>query len=329
MRSKPTPVSMFALGQVGERSVRAAEVLHEHEVPELRGSARRRRVGRSSVRPELGAAVAEQLASTDRRDPCRPSPRSCPCRPGADPLRRERRRRRAQISLGLVVAGVDRDPDAVAVEAEHLGDELPRPRDRFGLEVVTEAPVAEHLEEAEMTSRAADVVEVVVLASGPHAFLDRRGPRWAERRLLFAEEVRDELHHPRVGEHRRGRMVRDQAGRRHERVVLVLPEAAQVRRRSAARMVESGYRPAGTRRMDLHGALRSPHATGRPGPSIVGRRPREISVRASAWLAAPLPARASAARPSARRRGRCAPSCVRRRRPVEPPRPACSARPPV
>ena len=50
--------------------------------------------------------------------------------------------------LGLVVGDVDGDPDAVAVEAEHLGDELPRPRDGVGLEVVAEAEVAEHLEEA-------------------------------------------------------------------------------------------------------------------------------------------------------------------------------------
>ena len=49
--------------------------------------------------------------------------------------------------LGLVVGVVHRDPDAVGVEAEHLGDELPRPRDGVGLEVVAEAEVAEHLEE--------------------------------------------------------------------------------------------------------------------------------------------------------------------------------------
>jgi hypothetical protein len=43
------------------------------------------------------------------------------------------------------------DPDAVAVEAQDLGGELPRPTDRLGLEVVAEGEVAEHLEEAEVT----------------------------------------------------------------------------------------------------------------------------------------------------------------------------------
>src|SRR6185503_12296591 len=45
----------------------------------------------------------------------------------------------------LVVAQVDRDPQPLGVEAHDLRDQLPGPRDRVGLEVVTEAEVAEHL----------------------------------------------------------------------------------------------------------------------------------------------------------------------------------------
>ena len=73
--------------------------------------------------------------------------------------------------LGLVVADVDGDPHAVGVEPERSGEQLPRPADGLGLEVVAEAPVAEHLEEAEVPGGAADGVEVVVLAAGPHALL--------------------------------------------------------------------------------------------------------------------------------------------------------------
>ena len=97
--------------------------------------------------------------------------------------------------LGLVVGLVDRDPEPVGVEAEHLGVELPGERDRLGLEVVAEAEVAEHLEEREVAVRAADVVEVVVLAAGPDALLARRGPR--VRRRLLAGEVRLERDHAR------------------------------------------------------------------------------------------------------------------------------------
>ena len=81
-----------------------------------------------------------------------------------------------QMLLGLVVVLVHRDPQAVGVELQHLGVELPRPRDRLGLEVVAEAEVAEHLEEREVAVGAADVVEVVVLAAGADALLRPRPP---------------------------------------------------------------------------------------------------------------------------------------------------------
>ena len=93
------------------------------------------------------------------------------------------------------------------------GDELPAPRDRRLLEVVAEAEVAEHLEEHEVALGAADVVEVVVLAAGAGALLRTDGA--LVRRLLVADEVRLERHHARdVEQH--GRIVRDEARRRHE-----------------------------------------------------------------------------------------------------------------
>ena len=75
----------------------------------------------------------------------------------------------------LVVVGVHGDPEAVAVEAEALGEQLPGPRDGLGLEVVTEAEVAEHLEEAQVLGRTPDLLDVVVLAADPHALLHRHG----------------------------------------------------------------------------------------------------------------------------------------------------------
>ena len=69
-----------------------------------------------------------------------------------------------------------------------------------------------------VTSGAANVVEVVVLATGPDALLHGRGPWRAERCLLLADEVRDERHHPGVREHRGGRVVRDQPCGRHRGV---------------------------------------------------------------------------------------------------------------
>ena len=110
-------------------------------------------------------------------------------------------------------------------------DEVPAPRDGRLLEVVAEAEVAEHLEEHEVTLRAADVVEVVVLAAGAGALLRADGP--LVRRLLVADEVRLERHHAgHVEQHRR--IVRDQARRGHERVAL---------RREEARGRSRGARP--------------------------------------------------------------------------------------
>ena len=86
------------------------------------------------------------------------------------------------------------------------------------LEVVAEAEVAEHLEEHEVALGAADVVEVVVLAARPGALLRADGA--LVRRHLVADEVRLERHHPGDREHHR-RVVRDQACRRHHRVLLL------------------------------------------------------------------------------------------------------------
>ena len=113
------------------------------------------------------------------------------------------------------------DPEPVGVEPEQVGDHVPGHRDGLGLEVVAEAEVAEHLEEAEVAGVAADLLEVGVLAAGPHALLHGGGP--GERRLLLAEEVGLERHHARHREEQVG-VVRDEAGRRHDRVAPLLEE---------------------------------------------------------------------------------------------------------
>ena len=51
------------------------------------------------------------------------------------------------------------------------GQQFPRPGDGLGLEVVAEAPVAQHLEERVVVGVVADVFQVVVLAAGADALL--------------------------------------------------------------------------------------------------------------------------------------------------------------
>ena len=70
------------------------------------------------------------------------------------------------------------------------GQEVPRPVDGVALEVVAEAPVAEHLEEGVVPWRPADLLEVVVLAG--HA-QDSAGSRRPACTTVFSAPVRTSL----------------------------------------------------------------------------------------------------------------------------------------
>ena len=88
--------------------------------------------------------------------------------------------------------------------------------DRLALEVVAEAPVAEHLEEGVVARRPADLLEVVVLARDAQAALvvDRA----VVRARLGADEDVLELDHPRIREQERGVTGRDEARAGHGRM---------------------------------------------------------------------------------------------------------------
>ena len=132
--------------------------------------------------------------------------------------------------LGFIVTVVHRDPKAFRIESEHIGVELPRKRDRFSLEVVTEAEVPQHLEEAEVAIRSADVVQVVVLATRPHTLLARGRTR--VRRRLLTVEVRDERQHSGDGE-QDTLVVRDQTRARHDRMTAL----REVLKKGASKLV--------------------------------------------------------------------------------------------
>ncbi len=87
------------------------------------------------------------------------------------------------------------------VEREIARQQLPGEQDRALLEIIAEGEIAEHLEEGVVARGVADIVEIVVLAAGAHAFL-RRG-RAQGFRLLGAGEHVLERHHAGIGEHQR------------------------------------------------------------------------------------------------------------------------------
>ncbi len=119
----------------------------------------------------------------------------------------------------LLVAAEDGDPDPLRVHAEALGRELPAPGDRLLLEVVAEAPVAEHLEEGEVAGGVADLLDV----GGAEALLHVGEAR--RRRLFAAEEVGLEGLHAGRGQQHRGVVGRGhQRGRGHDLVPALLEE---------------------------------------------------------------------------------------------------------
>ncbi len=206
--------------QVDERAVRLPVGLHEHEVPDL-DVALLAALGRAAARTPLGALVIPDLGAG-------------PARPGgallhlpevvlAHPLHSfgGEADHVAPDLDGFVVVHVHAGPQPVGVEAEHLGHQVPRVGDGGFLEVVAEAEVAQHLEERDVPGGGADDLDV----AGAEALLHARGPRPGRR--LLAQEDGDELVHPRVGQQRRGRVVRDQAGRRDRRVAAVDEELGE------------------------------------------------------------------------------------------------------
>ncbi len=152
-RSKPMPVSTCLAGSGVERAVGLAVELDEDEVPDLDDvgiaavdEACRRRgppCGRcgSRVHGPHGpvSPISQKLSFFVARQRCAPRDRC---------LRQRSRASSSGVEPRLRVAARSRSRRAASgSRPQTFGQQLPRPVDRLGLEVVAEGPVAEHLEE--------------------------------------------------------------------------------------------------------------------------------------------------------------------------------------
>ena len=120
-------------------------------------------------------------------------------------------RRRAPFdpeALGLVVVGVDREPEPLNRQAQFVDQQMPGKVDGFLLEVVAKGEVAQHLEKGVVARAGTDVLQVVVLAADAHALLRCGGAVVGP--LLQAHEDILELDHAGVDQQQRRIVVRHQ-----------------------------------------------------------------------------------------------------------------------
>ena len=128
--------------------------------------------------------------------------------------------------FGFVVGLMDCDPKTFWVKAENLCHQFPRPWDCVFFEVVTKTEVAKHLEKDKVTLCTTNIIKVIVLATSADTLLNRDGA--VVRRYFITHEVRLEGHHS--GHRKEQRLVvRDKAGRRHNRMRTVTKELRKSR----------------------------------------------------------------------------------------------------
>ena len=119
---------------------------------------------------------------------------------------------------GFVVVLEHGEVELFSRKAQNLGRELVGPSAHLVLEVLAEAEVAHHLEEAQVAG-IANVVDVV----GAHALLGSGGADVLAVELLLMKEVGLELNHTRAGKQKR-RIVGDKRRRGHALTALFLEE---------------------------------------------------------------------------------------------------------
>ena len=205
------------LRQVDALAARQLLVLHEDEIPDLDeavavGVRRARRPAR-----DVRAVVVEDFRARAAGADVAHLPEIVGAGDADDLLVRQSRDLLPELER-LIVVDIDGDGQAILGQPEILGDQIPGELDGAVLEVIAEREVAEHLEERVVARGVADIVEVVVLAAGAHAFLRGRGLRIGA--LFEAGEDVLELHHPGIGEHQGRVVARHQRRRRHHGVAV-------------------------------------------------------------------------------------------------------------
>ncbi len=271
-------------------AVRSLVELHEDEVPELAPARTLLGMVRHAVRTlgELDAPVEVDLRARSARPGVGHAPEvlvvaGLDIAPACHALIRQADLLRPDVP-GDVVVLVRGRGQPIGGDAQVDGQELPGPLDRLALEVIAEAPVAEHLEERVVAWRAPDLLEVVVLAGHAQAALDVDRARVGD--LRGAGQHLLELDHARVREEERLVAGRHEAGAGHHRVSAFGEELDEAAAELGSRQRPDAWVRRGGR--DGHPPMVRNSPTG-PWPSA-GRR-RRLRTRRGRWRRAPGPPR--------------------------------------
>ncbi len=193
-------------------------ILHEHEIPDLDEAVAFGIGAAGRAARNAGPVVVENFRARSARSGIAHRPEIVAAG-DADNLVVGEARDLAPERGRLVIVGEHGDEQPILGKRKVAGEKLPGEEDRALLEIIAEGEIAEHFEEGVMARGVADIVEVVVLAAGAHAFLRRGRPR--RFRLLGPGEHVLERHHAGIGEHQRRVVARHERRRRHHQVIVV------------------------------------------------------------------------------------------------------------
>ncbi len=103
---------------------------------------------------------------------------------------------------------VDGHPQFLCLQPHGLRKKLPGKTDRFPLEIIPKAEIAQHFEERMVAGRVSNIFQVVMLATSTYTTLGRCGPGIGA--LFLAEKHILELHHTCIGKQQCGIIGRHQ-----------------------------------------------------------------------------------------------------------------------
>ena len=211
------------LGQFADDLVGFLLILHEDEVPDFDEAVAilLRRSGRAA--PDMIAMIVEDFRTGTARTAVAHRPEIILGRDADDAVFGKPGDLLPQLER-LVIGMIDRRGQPVRGQAPFLGQQGPGMGDRLFLEIVAEAEIAQHLEEGVVPRGIADIVEIIMLAAGAHAFLARR--RGLIRTGFEPGEDILERHHAGVDEHQRRVVVRHKRRRGNDGVA-VAPEIVE------------------------------------------------------------------------------------------------------